>query len=189
KSTLLVRAYKSAAAELTPARYNRLFVGLDCSARAETILPFAINLAQFHKAKLILGMVIRKPEIFDRFPLSDEDTQLVARIVERNHRTASHYLESLQKQLSVQQVEAQFLLTTSPNVTTALHDMVEQQEADLVMLVAHGHSGEGRWPYGSIATSFIAYGATSLMILQDLSTGEIEKTAAETAALKESKGH
>lgn len=47
--------------------------------------------------------------------------------------------------------------------------MVEQQDADLVMLVAHGRSGGGRWPYGSVATSFIAYGTTSLMIMQDLS--------------------
>ena len=189
KSTLLIRAYKSTATELVAARYNRLFVGLDCSARAEYILPIAINLAQFHKAKLILGMVIRKPEMFDRFPISDEDTQLVAQIVEHNHRTASRYLESLQKQLSVQGVDAQLLLTTSASVTAALHDMVEQQEADLVMLVAHGHSGKGRWPYGSIAASFIAYGATSLMILQDLPTGEIGKTMAETTVFKESKGH
>lgn len=189
KSTLLVRAYKSTATELTAARYNRLFVGLDCSARAEYILPMAINLAQFHKAKLILGMVIRKPEMLDRFPISDEDAQLVARIVDRNHRTASHYFEALQKQLSVQGVESQIQLVASNNVTAALHEMVEQQDVDLVMLVAHGHSGEGRWPYGSIATSFIAYGATSLMIMQDLPAGEIEKTMAETAAHEESKGH
>jgi hypothetical protein len=56
------------------------------------------------------------------------------------------------------------------------------------MLVAHGCTSEGRWPYGSIATSFIAYGATSLMIMQDLSAEEIEKTSAEIAA-RESRGH
>jgi nucleotide-binding universal stress UspA family protein len=188
KSTLLVRAYKTPNPEHTAIHYNRLFVGLDCSARAEYILPIAVNLAQSHKAKLILGTVIRKPEMFDRFPLSDEETKLVARIVERNHQTASHYFEGLQKQLSLQGVEAQIELVVSDNVTAALHDMVEQQEADLVMLVAHGHSGEGRWPYGSIATSFIAYGATSLMIMQDLPAEEIEKTTAEIAA-RETKGH
>lgn len=188
KSTLLVRAYKTPNPKFTPIRYNRLFVGLDCSARAEYILPIAVELAQSNNAKLILGMVIRKPEMLDRFPLSDEDAQLVAGIVERNHRAASHYFEGLQKQLSLQGVESQVQLVASDNVIAALHDMVEQQDADLVMLVAHGHSGEGRWSYGSIATSFIAYGATSLMILQDLSAQEIKKTMAEIAA-RESKGH
>jgi nucleotide-binding universal stress UspA family protein len=188
KSTLLVRAYKLPNPKFTAIRYNRLFVGLDCSARAEYILPIAVNLAQSHKAKLILGTVIRKPEMFNRFPSSDEDAQLVAHIVERNHRAASHYFEGLRKQLSLQGVEAQIQLVASDNVITALHDMVEQQDVDLVMLVAHGHSGEGRFPYGSIATSFIAYGATSLMIMQDLSAEEIKKTMAEIAA-SESKGH
>jgi nucleotide-binding universal stress UspA family protein len=188
KSTLLVRAYKDPNPKFTAIRYNRLFVGLDCSTRAEYILPIAINLAQFNKARLILGMVIRKPEMFNRFPVSDEDLRLSAQLVERNQLAASRYFEGLQKQLSLQGVEAQIQLVTSDNVTTALHDMVEEQGADLVMLVAHGHSGEGRWPYGSIATSFIAYGATSLMIMQDLSAKEIGKTIAEIAA-GESKGH
>jgi nucleotide-binding universal stress UspA family protein len=188
KSTLLVRAYKTLNTEDTAIHYNRLFVGLDCSARAEYILPVAVNFAQFHKAQLILGMVIREPEILDRFPHSEEDSKLVARIVERNHRAASHYLEGLQKRLSLQGVEAQIQLITSDSVTAALHGMVEQQDADLVMLVAHGHSGGGYWPYGSIATSFIAYGTTSLMIMQDLPADEIKQTIAEIAA-RESKGH
>jgi nucleotide-binding universal stress UspA family protein len=188
KSTLLVRAYKSPKPDLSAIRYNRLFVGLDCSVRAEYVLPFAINLAQSHNAKLVLGMVIRRPEMLGHFPPSEEDAKLVARIVERNHRAAVHYFERLQKQLSLQGVETQSQLVTSDSVTAALHDMVEQDESDLVMLVAHGRSSEGRWPYGSIATSFIAYGATSLMIMQDLSAEEIEKTVAEIAA-RESKGH
>jgi hypothetical protein len=49
------------------------------------------------------------------------------------------------------------------------------------MLAAHGHSGERRWPYGSIAASLIAYGSTPLMIMQDLSENEIPHTPAEHA--------
>jgi hypothetical protein len=66
--------------------------------------------------------------------------------------------------------------------------MVEHEDPDLMMLVAHGHSGERRWPYGSIATSFITYGTTTLMITQDLSADEIRQTRAEMATL-EIKGH
>ena len=188
KSTLLVRAYNPPSKEHTAIRYNRLFVGLDCSARAESILPIAVNLAQSHQAILILGMVVPRPKMLSRFPLSDEDAQLVARIVERNHHTASQYFEGLQKQLSLQGVDSEIQLIASDDVTTALHEMVEQQNADLVMLVAHGHSGGGRWPYGSMAASFITYGTTSLLILQDLPVDEIQQTMAEIAA-RESKGH
>jgi len=54
--------------------------------------------------------------------------------------------------------------------------------------VAHGETGERRWPYGSVTTSFIAYGNTSLLIMQDLPEGEIHATQAELA-IRESKGH
>jgi len=188
KSTLLVRAYKPSTAELSGVHYSRLFVGLDCSARAEYILPVAVGLAQFYKSQLILGTVIRKPEMLHRFPLSDDDVELVTRIADRNHRAASHYFEQLTSQLSLQNVDLQTRLVVSDNINAALHDMVEQENADLVMLVAHGHSGECRWPYGSIANSFIVYGTTTLMIMQDLSPDEIKRTQAEMAA-RETKGH
>ncbi len=54
-------------------------------------------------------------------------------------------------------------------------------KADLVLLSAHGYSGETRWPYGSLATSFILYGNTPLLIVQDLPRQAIEPTAAELA--------
>jgi hypothetical protein len=65
--------------------------------------------------------------------------------------------------------------------------MIEETHADLVMIAAHGHSGERRWPYGSIATSLIAYGSTPIMIMQDLSENEIPHIQAERA-IREAKG-
>ncbi len=188
KSTLLVRAYKCSNTQLAEVHYNRLFVGLDSSTRAEYILPVAIGLAQFHNAELILGTVIRRPEILHRFPLSDDEEGLVTRIADHNYRAASHYFDQLHSRLSMQGIDLQTRLIVSDHVSVSLHDMVEQENADLVLLVAHGHSGESRWPYGSVATSFIAYGTTSLMIMQDLSPAEIKRTQAEIAA-REIKGH
>lgn len=188
KSTLLVRAYKPTNMDLTEVRYNRLFVGLDCSARAEFILPVATNLARFYQAKLILGTVLRKPELVIRFPPSDQDLSLVNQLVERNTQVVNHYFDQVQKQISTQAIDIQTRQVVSDNVVAALHDMVEKENADLVMLVAHGRSGDSRWPYGSVTTSFIAYGTTSLLILQDLSGDEIRRTEAEVA-VREIKGH
>jgi nucleotide-binding universal stress UspA family protein len=182
KSTFLVRAYKSCGREPVDFRYERLFVGMDCSPQAEYILPAAITLAQFYKAHLILGTVIRKPQILHRFPLSKDDLELTERIVARSYCAASHYLEQLQSTLSLQGIELRTRLVVGDNVMASLHDMVEQENADLVMLAEHGYSGDNFWPYGSIATSFITYGTTSLMILQGLTRNQIEKPQAETVA-------
>jgi nucleotide-binding universal stress UspA family protein len=188
KSTLLVRANKSLRGEPANLRYSHVFVGLDCSARAEYILPLAIELSQYYKAQLILGTVIPKPKMLHRLPFSEDDDDLVTRIVARNERAAFHYFDQLRAQISMQGVDLKTRLIASENTMTALHDMVEQENADLVMLVAHGHSGAGRWPYGSIAASFISYGGTALLILQDLHGDEIKRTQTEIA-VRETKGH
>ena len=188
KSTLLVRAYQKPATEATKVRYKRLFVGLDCSARAEYILPIAINLAQFHKSQLILETVVEKPHIVGRLPLPNRETELIDQLVDMNRQTASHYFEQLLTQFSLKELNFKTHISVGEHPVAILHDMAEESNADLVMLVAHGQSGERRWPYGSVSTSFIAYGNSPLMIMQDLSTNEIQMTHAELA-VREGRGH
>jgi nucleotide-binding universal stress UspA family protein len=113
---------------------------------------------------------------------------MVERITERNYKAASHYLDQIQMQLSSSGLELKTHLEVNDNVIRSLHNMAEEEEADLVMLVAHGRSAEGRWPYGSVTTSFIAYGNTSLFIMQDLSDSDIQRTMAEQAMLN-AQGH
>jgi nucleotide-binding universal stress UspA family protein len=188
KSMLLVRAYKSTITDSSGVRYKRLFIGLDCSTRAEYILPVAVKLAQAHKSQLMLGTVIEKPQILQRFPLSEKDSKLIEQIVQKNKQAASHYFDQLLTQYSWEDLELKKDIVVGDHEIADLHDMVDEINADLVMLVAHGHSGERRWPYGSVTASFIAYGNTPLIIMQDLTENEIQHTHAELAE-KEGKGH
>lgn len=181
KSILLVRAYVPASGAVTKVRYKRLFVGMDGSPRSEFVLPFAIGLAQYHKSQLILETIIEKPQPLSRFPLSPEDEELVNRFVEKNQQAASRYLQQLEAQFKQKDVKLKAHVSIGENAISLLHDMAEESNADLVLLAAHGSSGEKRWPYGSVTTSFIAYGNTSLLVLQDLPESEIHKTRAETA--------
>jgi nucleotide-binding universal stress UspA family protein len=188
KSILLVRAYLRSSAEITKVRYKRLFVGMDGSARSEFVLPFAIGVAQYHKSQLILETVIERPHTINRFPLSEEDTELINRFVEKNYQAASRYLEQLVNQFSRKNLKLQAHASIGENAITVLHDMAEEANPDLVLLAAHGYTGEKRWPYGSVTTSFIAYGNTSLLILQDVPESEIHQTRAEIA-MQEVPGH
>jgi len=188
KSILLVRAYLPSSTGKTKIRYKRLFVGMDCSPRSEFVLPYAISLAQFHKSQVILECAVEKPQVINRFPLSDEDTELINKFVDRNFQAASHYFEQLVTQFSTKELKLKTHVSVGDNAVAMLHDMAEEANADLMMLAAHGYSGERRWPYGSVTTSFIAYGNTSLMILQDLPATEIHQTRAEMA-VREGQGH
>jgi nucleotide-binding universal stress UspA family protein len=45
---------------------------------------------------------------------------------------------------------------------------VEEENMDVVVLSAHGYGGESRWPFGDVATNFIDYGRTPLLLVQDM---------------------
>lgn len=76
----------------------------------------------------------------------------------------------------------------APEDIELLRDLVEQADVDLVVLSAHGYSGWTEWPYGSVIVSFIGCGTAPLLIVQNLSPDEVERTGAEMCA-KEHKGH
>jgi nucleotide-binding universal stress UspA family protein len=183
--TMIVRAYQSVTRDLTALQYRRVLVPLDCSQRAECVLPLAIALARFHKSQLLLAHIVSRPELPRRAPLTQEDIELADHITERNQLEASRYLGLLQSRLSS---DIHIRLSVNDNVASTLHNLVQQEDIDLVLLSAHGYSGETKWPYGSVALNFIAYGTTPLLIVQDLSQDELESTQAETAA-REYKGH
>jgi nucleotide-binding universal stress UspA family protein len=186
RSILLVRAYSAESS--TKVVYKRLFVASDCSTRGEYILPFAISVAQFYKSQIILGTVIEKPEVIQRLSLTEEEFNLANQLSEINQRTAAQCHKQISTQLTLKGIDNESHIQVADHSIGALHDMVEELHADLIMLVAHGETGERRWPYGSITTSLIAHGNVPLMIIQDLNEQDVIPTPAEQA-ISESKGH
>lgn len=182
---LIVRAYEPAISDLTGLCYRRLLVPLDGSQRAECVLPLATTLARSCGSQLLLAHIVSKPPVPRRAPLTQEESELVDRLTERNRLEAARYLEGVQSRLAA---DVQVRLLVGDNTTAMLHDLIAQEGIDLVLLSAHGYSGETKWPYGSVTLNFIAFGTTPLLIMQDLSRDELERTEAEMAA-REQKGH
>lgn len=184
KSILLVRAYQSSPAYAEPPgapfHYHRILVPLDGSQRAESVLPMATALAHYHKAELLLVHVVVKPEMLWRIQLAAEDSRLLEQMMERNRAQALQYFALLESQLPV---AWQVRVESSSNVATTLHGLVEETAANLVVLSAHGHAGQGQWAYGNVAASFLTYGTTPLLIMQDLLPHEILPSKAERMAV------
>jgi nucleotide-binding universal stress UspA family protein len=179
RSIFLTRAYSETGCDsenFDPATYHRILVPLDGSQRAESVLPVASALAQQHNAELHLVHVVVQPEMLERMPLTEDDHALASQIVERNRIAATLYFEQIQSRLPV---SAQTHIVVGSDVATTLHEFAASQSVDIVMLTAHGHTGQSRWPYGSITSGFIAYGDTPLFILQDLSSSQIQPTNAQ----------
>ena len=178
-SIMIVRAYQPTPTEMTGLRYRRILVPLDGSQRAECVLPMACTLARFHEAQILLAHVVGRPEMPRRTPPSREEVEVADRLVERNQTEAIQYLNDLRSQLPG---EVQARVLVSNHVAATLHELVEQEMIDLVVLSAHGHSGLTQWPYGSVVISFITFGTTPVLIVQDLSRDEIQPSLAEIVA-------
>ncbi|UCH59179.1 MAG: universal stress protein [Anaerolineales bacterium] len=184
-SSFIVRAYNPAVTDLEGLRYSRLLVPLDGSLRSECVLPTAETFAQRHQASLFLSHVVVKPEIPRQTPLEPDDIELIQRFVDRNMSAAENYFQRLLKRLTVDFIPR---VLVSENIAISLHQLVEDEEVDLVVISAHGHSGHSQWPFGSLTSSFIEYGTTPLLVVQDLAQNELTLSRAEAAA-QEIKGH
>jgi nucleotide-binding universal stress UspA family protein len=179
KSFMLVRAYQPPG----PPHYRRIMLPLDGSPRAECVLPVAQRLAQAHEAELLLVHAAIQPDIIQRQRLTPEETHLLQQLFERNKTEAARYLAQFDH-LTTTGV-ATHLLTDS-SAADALLNFAEAREVDMVLLCAHGASGgasvDNVRPYGSVVSSFIAYGSSSLFIVQDLPAQQIKLTQAALTA-------
>ncbi|MEW5719731.1 MAG: universal stress protein [Chloroflexota bacterium] len=178
-SIMIVRAYQPATPTVADLRYQRILVPMDGSQRAECILPVATTLARAYDAPIVLVHIVRRPEMPRRTPPPREDVELAERLVARNRTEAEQYMEDLRARLGGN-VETRVIV--SDHVATTLHELVEQEQFDLVLLSAHGCSGQMRWPHGSVVSSFISYGTTPLFIMQDVLPERPAPTPAEVAA-------
>ena len=184
-SIMVVRAYRPVPPELTELRYRRLLIPLDGSQRAECVLPQAATLARAHQAQIMLAYVVQRPDMPRRTPPTPEDIELADQVVERNRTEAVEYLEQVKSRLPGE-VDTRVLV--SEHVFSTLTELADQERIDLVFLSAHGYSGQTRWLYGSLVISFIVYGATPLLIVQDLSAEEMERAKAKMS-VRERKGN
>jgi nucleotide-binding universal stress UspA family protein len=162
-SVLIVRAPR-----LEEKPYRRILVPLDCSWRAENVLPMVTLLARFHKSQIQIAHVVKTTEMGRHLPPVQEDIDLSNRIVARNREEALHYLDQVQLHSSLAGIDVKAHLIISDNVTLALHELVEREQIDMVAFSAHGYSGNNLWPYGSVVNNFILYGKVPLLIVQDM---------------------
>ena len=180
-SILLVPAYAHEGKRIGELRLDRILVPLDCSPRAECILPLATALARAYESTLILAHIVHEPEMPRRVPPSQEDVALAAELTERNRREAEHYLSELQHRLSAQGVASEIRIVVSPRRARSIRALAERDDVDLVLASAHGKTGDASERYGGIAARLIQENGRPVGILQDMAGVMHQATAAEEA--------
>jgi nucleotide-binding universal stress UspA family protein len=163
-SILITRACQGFDLESAGASYRRIMVPLDGSLRAEYGLNAAVHLARHFEADLLAAHVVKPPEMPRRMPLSPQERSLMQQVIACNQREASRYLENLKRMLDVDLMPC---LLTGMDVAKQLYTVVQQQEIDLVVLNAHGFTGDAHWAYGSLAVNFMLNCPVPVLVVQD----------------------
>ena len=178
-SIMIVRAYQRESADLADLHYRRLLVPMDGSLRAEWVWPLATILAHAEGAEILLAHVVKPPEMPRRLPPTAEDTELADRVVRRNQEEARRYVDDLCSRMPSSVRE---YVLVGDHVPATLHRLADEEGVDLVVLSAHGYSGGTRFLYGGVVISFIIYGSTPVLIVQDVPVDAIQPNPAEIRA-------
>jgi len=201
---LIVRAYNKPMIGPNKMHYRSILLPIDSSRRAESALSAGVALARgdiskgfessvntseqqpptapFVETKLILAAVIKPPEIPIPEPYPFEIEKLSQELMQVSRLAVGNYLYEMKERLPVS-CEARVLEKIS--VTSALQEIASNdEEIDLVVLCAHGYTGQSAWPYGSVARNYIEHGTKTVLVIQDVLRSNVPPTAAEIAAEK-----
>ncbi len=202
---LIVRAYNQTDAEVTKVHYRKILLPIDSSRRAECSLSAGIELARGVRpaesvskvdelfsttaapaaesslTKLILAAVIKPPEIPIPEPYPVEIEQLSGELMNISRQAVNIYLNEMKARLPV---ESDICVLENKSVSSAIQELATQEDIDLIVLCAHGYTGESSWPYGSIARNYMEHGTKPVLIIQDVPRSRVQPTAAEIAANK-----
>jgi nucleotide-binding universal stress UspA family protein len=203
---LIIRAYNQPETEGGRIHYRNILLPIDSSRRAECALSAGIALARGEmsiemspetnnlslqtntngtapaQTKLILAAVIKPPELPIPEPYPVEIEQLTQQLMIISRQAVRNYLDEMKERLTV---ECETWVEENNSVSSAIHKLANQvEEIDLLVLCAHGYTGQSAWPYGNVALNYIEHGTKPVLIIQDVSLSQVRPTAAEIASEK-----
>jgi len=146
-----------------PLIFNRIFVPLDGSPRAEQAISVAARLARMAHGTVILAQVIHLPYEYSlapfSYPISDH-------LYDRERLDASAYLAQVAALPALSGVPVEKLVLDGV-VGPALLDAIETSRAECVVITTHGRTGVSRWTLGSVAEQLARLSSAPTLVLPD----------------------
>ena len=154
--------------ETESTRINRVLLPLDCSARAECVVPLVAKLADVHDAEFVLLHVVARPELPHRMPAGARERELVDELTRSSCRRAEAYLHNVRERLVSRGAKVEIKLIVDSHPARAIEQVAVSSGVDLILVSAHGSSGDEREAYGSLPRRLLDTMVKPLWIVQDL---------------------
>lgn len=204
---LIVRSNDQQTQNDNQIHYRHILIPVDSSTRAECALPAGILLTHGEglleralvanpldsdqpspvppspvvdssEPKLFLAAVMKPPEIPIPKPYPIEVRNLSEQLSQVSLQAVHTYLNNIKLRLPV---ETEIRVVESSKVSSAVQDVANQEDIDLIILSAHGNTDQFTHPYGNVTRNIMEYSTKSILVIQDMPYHREHSTAAVTA--------
>jgi len=178
KPVLIIRGYAVDGDDPIQPHYERIMLPIDCSRRSECSLNAGYAIAKNYQSRVILTSVIKPPEISAIDPFNQELQLLNNQYMDLSRKTVQRYMDEVSQRLGV---ENEIRIVEDHSIVKAIMNLANDENVDLLILCAHGYTGELSWPFGTVARSFIEYSTKPVLVIQDLTHLDVLPTDASKA--------
>jgi len=162
---LLVRPHDEGASGEAAARLSKIIVPLDGSNAAESVLPFAEELAKALGLELILIQVIGIETTVHFGPMAPDSWPVPSDVLQRLDVVASGYLTGLAKQIKGRGLTVQWEVlrgSAGPRIV----EFAKETPDCLVAMTTHGRSGFRRWVMGSVTDKVVRNTGEPVLVMR-----------------------
>lgn len=152
--------------------YRTILAPVDLTSHSYASAHLAAHIARGHDAELLLVAVVPTPEILTT-SAAPRSLGIARQISQINRGNATRHLGELMKELEGS-VRVRRLIVDDADVSRALEKVAEDESASLIVVGAHGRSGDPAHPHGVVATRLLERVARPLLVFQ---TGPITSVA------------
>ena len=176
---LIIRPYESEEENQHQSLYERILIPFDCSVRSECTLNAGIRLSEGSHSRMFLTTVIKPPDVPKIEPYHQEMQALSEKLVEIKHKAMRHHLEQISERLPV---DNEVHILESSSISHAILNLAEEVKADLLILSAHGYTGDVDRPFGKVARGCIDYSTQPVLVIQDIPRTQVNFSEVERIA-------
>jgi len=143
--------------------FKRIIVPLDGSNKAERAIPVAARIARASKGSIIFLQVVTVPlEIGSQvIPLSGYSSTTL----DNDINTATNYLAAIARRDELDGIGLKMKVLTG-TAAQKIQDVVEEEQADLVVMCSHGDTGIKRFMIGSVAQKVARHSTVPVFVLR-----------------------
>ena len=161
---------KSKSPEIAKLELKMAMIPLDGSSFSETTFHYVEELAKGTGAELLLLEVIESPVVpsYGSRPINPTWEKYRDNLWTELEQQASEYLDKIKADLQKRglKVNARVKRGEIGDVAQSIMQVAQNENADLIVMATHEHTGVSRWVYGSVTTRIVEESTQPLLLIR-----------------------